>query len=421
MASSAPSQWPVRPVSANAAEPVTADHSKCPPSRPTWPLRSPQSADATQQAAATTSCRPSVTPRPPRPPRRPRRTSRGQAKAEAKKKAEAARKAAAEARRPLRRARTQRLHAPPSAPPARRRRTSAAHASGSVGDRHRLPQGAARRRLRHGRHRPQRVGLLRPGPGRVQAGRRRPAARLAGPVDGRHPGLAVATSRSATSCTGVARAGVPRRVSTSATASTWTRPTPSKGVVIQDLSGYPATARCACSEPVESPVRSLPPLGRGFSGPLGHRPRSKLAGRSPLGGAALRRVTAASSGLAARPADGPIYARMDVPGRIGASLTLRPGGRSGGPETGSRESRRARDFDWFEHPAGGTGVPRISRRRGSAPNRSAARSTPVDGRAGPTRWRPSCAALMPATAPTEDGARAWFSADAAAYRAPARS
>ena len=64
-----------------------------------------------------------------------------------------------------------------------------------------------------------------PGAGRVQAGRRGPAARLAGPVDGRHRRLAVATSRSATSCTGVARAPRTTWASTSVTASTWTPPT----------------------------------------------------------------------------------------------------------------------------------------------------------------------------------------------------
>ena len=72
--------------------------------------------------------------------------------------------------------------APPPSPPRRTRHRLRR-------DRHRLPQGAGRRRVRVGGTGPNSwdcSGLVQAA---FRAGRRRPAARLAGPVDRRHPGL----------------------------------------------------------------------------------------------------------------------------------------------------------------------------------------------------------------------------------------
>ena len=236
MAFSAPWQWRVRPASANAAEPVTQTL-ELPTLTADLATQVAESADATQQAAANYELQAERDAAAAKAAKQAKADlAEAKQKAEAKKKAEAARKAAAEARcLPLRRARTTlrlrlRLHRLGRRRARERQRR----------DRHRLPQGAAGRRLRHGRHGPRRVGLLLPGAGRVQAGRRGPPPGLAGPVDGRHGGLALQRAGRATSCTGVRGSAYHVAVYVG-NGQYLDAANPSKGVVIQDLSGYPAT------------------------------------------------------------------------------------------------------------------------------------------------------------------------------------
>ena len=88
----------------------------------------------------------------------------------------------------------------------------------------------------HGRQRPLLVRLLRPDPGRVQAGRRRAcrASRRTSPRTA--PRSPSTPSSPATSCTGAARAARTTWACTSAAASSSARRTPPRGVVERPLS-----------------------------------------------------------------------------------------------------------------------------------------------------------------------------------------
>ena len=279
---------------ANAAEPVTQT-SRCPRSRPISPPQVAQSAAGHPAGALrTTSCRRrarNAAARPPRPPRRPRPrpSPRPKAEAEAKQKAEAARRAAAERAVPLRRphhARRASARPPPSAarpspprppvpprpssPSSRRRSatpTSPAPPAPTAWDCSGLVQAA----FKHGG--------------------RRPAARLAGPVDRRHPGLPETTCSRATSCTGAARAARTTSAVYVGDGKFVGAQNPSTGVGEHRSPTTRRPARSACSDPappsgprprvVGAPVPHARPAGCGVRRAAGTPPPAACACGSP--------------------------------------------------------------------------------------------------------------------------------------------
>ena len=148
------------------------------------------------------------------------------------------------------------------APPAPRRRTDLVHGQRQRRLRHQLPEGTGGQGLRAGRHRPPLLRLLRPDPGRVQAGRRRPAAGLPGPVHRRHPGLPGQPAAGRHPLLGQPRAARTTSASTSAAASSSARRTRAPASSSSPSATTRRPARSAFSDDCARTRSRLPALTR---------------------------------------------------------------------------------------------------------------------------------------------------------------